>query len=119
MLTSLGQSLKFGCGLNIIPYKWDSKSYQLSLPTRRWDIWFHRIHSLYMLCMGIIVDIRFFQFFRVKGLPASVLALHGGWGLAYLLTNICFLQFYLNREPIMNFSNQILKYVIKSKNGSF
>jgi len=117
-LAVVSQTFRYGCFLNIFPYKWNPTTYQLSLPTKRKDIWLYNTHCLYMFFLGIICGVRFVLYFQVKDLPGPIRVFHVGWALAYLLTNICFLQFHLKKEAIMSFTNQLFKYIIQSRKGS-
>jgi len=118
-LTAVSQTMKYGCFLNILPYKWDSKTYQLSLPRKPKDTWLHKLHCLYMFILGITCGARFLYYFLVKDLPGPFRVFHVGWSMGYLLTNLCFLQFHLEKTAIMNFSNQLFKYIIVSRKGAY
>ena len=116
-MTAVSHTLSFGCFLKLIPYKWDSINYQLSLPTQKFHMWIFNCHRIFMFILGIIVGIRFLTFVHDKDVPAAIRVLHLVWVLAYFLTNICFLQFQLKRQEIMYFGNLLFDYIVKTRSG--
>jgi len=118
-LRAVDHTLTFGCFIKLFPYKWNSRTKELSLPTRKYwyHTWLFNCHLLYMLVLGVICWIRFLIFIKVKGVPAQVRVLHLVWALGYALTIFCFFQFHRKKTEIMHFGNLLFKYILESRKG--
>jgi len=118
-LAAVSHTLRFGCWLRIFPYKWDSIKYQLSVPNNRLNTWLFNFHGIYMLILGVIVSLRFILFTRVENVPPQVLILHLLWVLSYILTTVCFIQFWHRKHEIMEFCNLLFKHILESRSGEY
>lgn len=108
------------CLLKIAPYNWDSETCRLVTLTKWRHRLLHWIHSFTTYGLTIFAGLRFLNALsndkaNTGQLTPRVAAMNILWGLAYLMSSVCFYQFTFKSEDILCFANTLLGHIKKVK----